>query len=100
VNGKRLLEQSIKEDPVLNASLNSFRTKRDIDEEIRTSSKTLGHSGKGSEEVFHRSTVAHQHKVIINANAYVEIIITNSCKHRVQGDSGTTAGSPRNFVQA
>jgi hypothetical protein len=39
VNGKRLQEQGIKDDPVLYASLNSFRNKRDIEEEIRTSSK-------------------------------------------------------------
>ncbi len=96
-----MLAQGIKEDPVLNASLNSlFRNKIDIDDEIRTSSKTLGHDGKSSEEVFHRSTVAHQLKVITKANAYAEVIITDSCKYKVQGDRGTTAGSPRNFVQA
>ncbi len=79
LNGKRLLEQNIKEDPVLNASLNSFRGKRDIDEEIRTSSKTLGHGIKGSEEVFHRSTVEYQSKIMTKANAYVEVIITDNC---------------------
>jgi hypothetical protein len=41
LNEKKLLAQGIKEDSVLNASLNSFRNKRDIDEEIRTSCKTL-----------------------------------------------------------
>jgi hypothetical protein len=41
VNGKRLLEQNVKDDPVLNASLNSFRSKRDIDEEVRTSCKSF-----------------------------------------------------------
>jgi hypothetical protein len=99
VNGERLLAQAIKEDPVLNASLNSFRGKKDIDEEIRTSSTTLGHGSKSTEEVFYRSTVAHQLKVITKANAYVEVIITDNCKYKVQGDRGTTAGSPRNFVQ-
>ncbi len=29
----------------------------------------------------------------------MEVIITDNCKHKVQGDRGTTAGSPRNFVQ-
>ncbi len=44
VNGKRLQEQGIKDDPVLMyAPLNSFRNKRDIEEEIRMSSKVLGH---------------------------------------------------------
>jgi hypothetical protein len=84
VNGKRLLAQGIKEDPVLNASLNSFRNKRDINEEIRTSSKTLGHGSKGSEEVFHRSTAAHQIlKFITKANAYAEVIITDNCEYKV-----------------
>ncbi len=59
VNGKKVQEQGIKDDPVLYASLNSFRNKRDIDEEIRMSSKTLGHGSKGSEEVFHRQTITH-----------------------------------------
>ncbi len=59
VNGKRLQEQGIKDDPVLYASLNSFRNKRDVEEEICMSSKTLGHGSKGSEEVFHRLTLPH-----------------------------------------
>jgi hypothetical protein len=67
---------------------------------IRISSKTLGYGSKGSEEVFHRSTVAQQLKVITKANAYGEVIITDNCKYKVQGDRGTSAGSPRNFVQA
>jgi hypothetical protein len=100
VNGKRLQEQGIKDNPVLYASLNSFRNKRDIEEEIRMSSKTLGHGSKGSEEVFHRLTLSHQHKVIMKANAYVEVIITDSSKYRVQGDRSTMAGSSKKIVQA
>ncbi len=97
MNGKRLQEQGIKkDDPVLYTSLNSFRNKRDIEEEIRTSSKTLGHGSKGIEEVFHRATLPHQLKVINKANAYVEVIITDSCKCKVQGERGTS----RNHVQA
>jgi hypothetical protein len=101
VNVKRLQEQGIKDDPVLYASLNSFRNKRDVEEEIRMSSKTLRHGSKGnSEEVFHRLTLPHQHKVIMKANAYVEVIITDSCKYRVQGNRGTILGSSKNYVQA
>ncbi len=70
-------EQNIKDDPVLYASLNSFRNKKDVEEEIRRSSKALGHGSKGSEEVFHRRTIAHQRKVITKANAYVEVIIAH-----------------------
>ncbi len=100
VNGKKLQERNIKDDPVLNASLTSFRGKKDIEEEIRASSRFLEHGSRGSEEVFHWSTVPHQQKVVTKANAYVEIIITDNCKFKVQGDRGTSAGSPRNFVQA
>jgi hypothetical protein len=100
VNGKRFLEQGIKDDPVLYASLNNFRNKRDVEEEIRMSSNTLGHGSKGSEEVFHRLALPHQRKVIMKANAYVEVIITDTCKYRVQGDRGTMAGSSKKIVQA
>jgi hypothetical protein len=100
VNGKRMQEQSIKDDPVLHASLNSFRSKKDVEEEIRRSSKSLGHGSNGSEEVFHRRTIAQQLKVITKANAYVEIIIADICKYRAQGDRGTTSNSSRNPVQA
>jgi hypothetical protein len=93
-------EQNIKDDPVLCAHLNSFRNKKDVEEEIRRSSKTLGHSSKGSEEVFHRRTIAHQLKVITKASAYVEIIIADTCKYRAQGERDTTSGSSRNPVQA
>jgi hypothetical protein len=82
VHGKRMEEQNVKDDPVLHAPLNSFRNKKDVEEEIRRSSKALGHSSKGSEEVFHRRTIAHQLKVITKANAYVEIIIADTCKYR------------------
>ncbi len=38
---------------------------------------------------------------INKANAYGEVLITDSCKYKkVQGERGTTAGSPRTFVQA
>ncbi len=47
VNGNRMQEQNINDDPVLYASLNSFRNKRDVEEEIRRSSKALGHGSKG-----------------------------------------------------
>jgi hypothetical protein len=100
VNGKKLQEQGIKDDPVLYAPLNSFRNKRDIEEEICTSSRTLGHGSKGSENVFHCMTLPHQHKVIMKANAYVEVIIVDTCKFRVQGDRDTIAGRSKNFVQA
>ena len=100
VNGKRMEEQNVKDDPVLCAPLNSFRNKKDVEEEIRRSSKTLGHSSKGSEEVFHRRTIAHQLKVITKASAYVEIIIADTCKYRAQGERDTTSGSSRNPVQA
>ncbi len=101
VNGKGLQEQDIKDDPVLYASLSSFRNKKDVEEEIRRSSKSLGHGSKGSEEVFHRQTIAHhQRNVITKANAYVEVIIADTCKYRAQGDRGTTASSSRNPVQA
>jgi hypothetical protein len=96
VNGKRMQEQNIKDDPVLHASLNSFRNKKDVEEEIRRSSKSLGHGSKGSEEVFHRQTISNQLKVITMANAYVEVIISDTCKYRTQGDRGTTSGSSRN----
>jgi hypothetical protein len=59
VNGKRLQEQGTKNDPVLYASLNSFRNKKDVEEELHRSSKSLGHGSKGSEEVFHRMTLSH-----------------------------------------
>jgi hypothetical protein len=36
----------------------------------------------------------------MKANAYVEVIITDSCKYRMQGDRGTILGSSKNFVQA
>jgi hypothetical protein len=100
VNGKRLQEQDTKDDPVLYASLNSFRNKKDVEEEIRRSSKSLGHGSKGSEEVFHRQTIAHQRKVIMKASAYVEVIIADTCKYRVQGDRGTRASNSKNPVQA
>ncbi len=100
VNGERSVVRAIKEDPVLNESLTSFGNKRDIDEEIRTSSKTLGYGSNSSAEVFHCSTVAPQYKVIAKANTYVEVIITKNCKFKVQGIRGTAAGSPRNYVQA
>jgi hypothetical protein len=100
VNGKRLQEQDIKDDPVLYASLNSFRNKKDVEEEIRRSSKSLGHGSKGSEEVFHRQTIAHQRKVITKSNAYVEVIIADTCKYRAQGDRGKMSGSSKNPVQA
>ncbi len=100
VNGKRMQEQYIKDDPVLYASLNSFRNQKDVEEEIRRSSKSLGHGSKGSEEVFHRQTIAHQLKVITKANAYVEVIIADTCKYRAQGDRCTTSSSSRNPVQA
>ncbi len=61
---------------------------------------SLGHGSKGSEEVFHRQTISNQLKVITKANAYVEVIISDTCKHRAQGDRGTTSGSSRNLVQA
>jgi hypothetical protein len=93
-------EQNVKDDPVLYASLNSFRNKKDVEEEIRRSSKALGHGSKGSEEIFHRRTIAQQLKVITKANAYVEIIIADTCKYRAQGDRGTTSSSSRNPVQA
>ncbi len=78
VNGKRMKEHNVKDDPVLYASLTSFRSKKDLEEEIRRSSKALGHGSKGSEEVFHRRTIAQQLKVITKANAYVEIIIADT----------------------
>jgi hypothetical protein len=100
MSGKRLQEQRIKDDPVLYAPPNSFRNRRDIEEEIRTSSKTLGHGSKGSEEVFHRMTPSHQHKVINKANAYVEVIIMDTCKYyRAQGDRGAMVSSSKNFAQ-
>jgi hypothetical protein len=100
VNGKRLQEQGTKDDPVLYAPLNSFRNKKDVEEEIRRSSKSLGHGIKGIEEVFHRQTNAHQRKVIMKARAYVEVIIADTCKYRVQGDRGTRASNSKNPVQA
>ncbi len=100
VNGKRMEEQNVKDDPVLYASLNSFRNKKDVEEEIRRSSKVLGHGSKGSEEVFHRRTIADQVKVIVKANAYVEVIIADTYKWKTQGDRGTTSSISRNPVQA
>ncbi len=41
VNGKRLQEQDTKDDPVLYASLNNFRNKKDVEEEIHRSSKSF-----------------------------------------------------------
>jgi hypothetical protein len=99
LNGKRREEQSVKGDPVLYASLNSFRNKKDVEEEIRRSSKALGHGSKGSEEVFHRRTIADQVKVIVKANAYVEVIIADTCKWKIQGDRGTMSSISRNPVQ-
>ncbi len=63
-------------------------------------SHSLGHGSKGSEEVFHRQTIAHQRKVIMKASAYVEVIISDTCKYRVQGDRGTRASNSKNPVQA
>ncbi len=100
VNGKRLQEQDTKDDPVLHASLNSFRNKKDVEEEIRRSSKSLGHGSKGSEEVFHLMTLSHQCKVIMKANACAEVIITDTCKYRVQGDRCGIVSTSRNHVQA
>ncbi len=100
VNGKGMQERNIKDDPVLYAPLNSFRSKKDVEEEIRTSSRSLGHGNKGSEEVFHRRTIAHQLAVIMKVNAYVEVIIGDTCKYRAQGDRGATSSSSRNPVQA
>ncbi len=45
-------------------------------------------------------SIAHQRKVITKANAYVEVIIADTCKHRAHGDRGTTSSSSRNPVQA
>jgi hypothetical protein len=90
VNGKRMQEQNSQDDPVLYAPLNSFRNKKDVEEEIRRSSRSLGHNSKGSEEVFHRNTIDRQLKVMMKANAYVEVIIADTCKHRARGDRGTT----------
>jgi hypothetical protein len=73
---------------------------RHIDDEIRTSSKTVGYGSNGSAHVLHRGIIVYQCKVIAKANAYVEVIIMDSCKFKVQGDRGTAAGSPRNYVQA
>jgi hypothetical protein len=50
----------------------------------------LGYGSKGSEEIFHRSTVAQQWKIITKANAYAEVIITDNCMYKAQGDGGTT----------
>jgi hypothetical protein len=50
--------------------------------------------------VFHRQTIADQLKVIAKANAYVEVIISDTCKWRTQGDRGTIPSSSRNPVQA
>jgi hypothetical protein len=100
VNGKRKEEQNVKDDPVLHAPLNSFRYKKDVEEEIRRSSKALRHGSKSSEEVFQRRTIAHQRKVITKVNAYVEVIIADTCKHRAHGDRGTTSSSSRNPVHA
>jgi hypothetical protein len=100
VNGKRMEEQTVKDDPVLYASLNSFRNKKDVEEEICRSSKALGHGSKGSEEVFHRQTIADQVKVIVKASAYVEVIIADTCKWKTQCDRGTTSSISRNPVQA
>ncbi len=50
--------------------------------------------------MFHRQTIADQLKVIAKANAYVEVIISDTCKWRTQGDRGTIPSSSRNPVQA
>ena len=69
-------------DPVLSASLTSFRTKHDINAEIDTSSETLK-LGRNKNLVFHRDTVADQVAVTRKALAYAEVIITNSCRNAV-----------------
>jgi hypothetical protein len=69
-------------DPVLSDSLNSFRTKYDINAEIDTSTETLK-LGKNRHLVFHRDTVADQAAVTRKALAYAEVIITSSCRNAV-----------------
>jgi hypothetical protein len=93
-------EHNVKDDLVLHAPLNSFRNKKDVEEEIRRSAKALGRGSKGGEEVFHRRTIADQLKVIVKANAYVEVIIADTCKWKAQGDRGTRSSISRNSVQA
>jgi hypothetical protein len=66
--------------PVLLASLTSFRTKHDINAEIDTSSETLK-LGRNRSLVFHRDTVADQVAVTKKALAYAEVIITNNCRN-------------------
>jgi hypothetical protein len=67
-------------DPVLLASLTSFRTKHDINAEIDTSSETLK-LGRNRNLVFHRDTVADQVAVTRKALAYAEVILTNNCRN-------------------
>jgi hypothetical protein len=67
-------------DPVLSASLTSFRTKHDINAEIDISSETLK-LGRNKNLVFHRDIVADQVAVTRKALAYAEVIITNSCRN-------------------
>ena len=70
-----------KRDPVLNYTPYSFRKKQDIIDEIRVSADTLGLSRSETSLVFYRSTVEEQVKVSMKALAYVEMIITSTCKH-------------------
>jgi hypothetical protein len=69
-------------DPVLGASLTSFRSKHDINAEIDTSSEYLK-LGRNRHLVFHRDTVADQVAVTRKALAYAEVVITNSCCNAV-----------------
>ena len=81
-----------RKDPVLNNTLYSFRKKQDIIDEIRVSANTLGLSRSDTSLVFYRSTVEEQVTVSRKALAYVELIITATCKHLLK--STKFVGSP------
>ena len=81
-----------KKDPVLNYTSYSFRKKQDIIDEIRVSANTLGLSRSDTSLVFYRSTVEEQVTVSRKALAYVELIITSTCKHLLK--SSKFVGNP------
>ena len=78
-NGRASLTK--RKDPVLQNTPHSFRTKQDIIDEIKESANTLGLPRSDTSLVFHRSTVEEQITVSKKALAYVELIITSTCKH-------------------
>ena len=86
------LAKKKEKDPVLWNTPYSFRKRQDILDEIKESASTLGLSRSDTSLVFYRSTVEEQVTVSKKALAYVELIITSTCKHLLKSDK--FAGNP------